>query len=225
MSENERPSPEPEEGFPGEDLFPDSLETEETWDDLEKEALPKRRWARPIWLSAIVAVICLYFIASIWNDLFYSFVNDKPTYLGKAIGFEYTDLPDDSYVSVYGIRNPSRGIRLNPFGNDRNIFQMMGTKRVFVETLVEDDEKQPGLRSRTFSGRLKRLGNLPSFTIIQEFAAYNFGIDVKEDAILIVAHEKPEDMWHIPFIFGLLLLILAVNIFLFVRRLVKAKAS
>lgn len=195
---------------------------EEDWHESEPMEFKRRRpRKRPFWISLIVIAIVIYLMVSMRRDLLYNFADIEDVDLGNVVGFAGTEQASDTFVSVTGIRNPSRGIRLDSLFADRHVFQMMGTKKVFVETSVEDDEKSEGLAEKTFYGRLKRLGELSYYNTIRDFAAYNFGIDVEKEYILVRSGDKPGEQWGILGVYGLLLLVLVFNIVILIRRILK----
>lgn len=197
----------------------DTFEDDELKD--EQIVIPKK--PRPIWLSIIIMLVCLYMMFSYRADLFFYFSKDTPVYLGNAIDFSTANLPNNSYASIRGIRNPSKGITLNVLLSNRNIFQLMGTQKVFVETLAKDDKKAEVLHEELYSGRFMNFKDVSYFNTVRDFAAFNFGSDIQEDAILIKAHEKPGEMQHVIFIYLISLVIFFLNLVFFVKRLKSKK--
>ncbi len=179
---------------------------------------------RPLWMALLAMLVCLYLLFSLRHDLVYAFTTGEPVDLGDAVGFASTDLPDGTLVAISGIRNPTRGIHLNAAINDRNVFQMMGAPKVFIETVADADKGQDRLTSERFVGRLRNFADVPYYNVVREFAAFNYGIDIQEGAILVQASEKPEDFWYIPILAGLLALIALVNAYLVTRRLWPARS-
>ncbi len=216
-SENRLPD-EPEQEEVDAEMQAQQEEMEEEWYDSDPTPTPVKR-QRPVWVGFVAILLCCYFLWSLLPDLFYFFVHGEPTDMGNGVEFTGTDLPDDSYVTITGIRNPSRGIHLNAAFRDRNLFQLMGTRLVFIETIVETDKKREGLHEEVFSGRLRRFNSLPYAQTLADFAAFNFGIEIEDQAVVIQAGEQPKDMWYAALFAGLLLLVILANVALIVRRL------
>ncbi len=208
-----------EERFFEEEAEPTASEEESSGFSEDTRKPEKQRRRRPIWVAAVVILICLYFVVAMWQDLMFFFTRSEPVPLGEVIGFEGTELPDNSYVSVSGIRNPAKGIYLPGWFYDQNIFQLMGTRLIFVETAKKDDNTTDGLREEIFTGRLLRFGNVSYFQAVRDFAAFNFGIDIPKEALIVRTFQKPEDMWHVPLYMAFLLFIIGVNLYLLVRPL------
>jgi|GEM_PF-1721165 len=187
------------------------------FEDDQPVKLQKRQ--RPIWLTLGIIAVCLYMMFSYRADLFFYFAKSEPAPLGNAIGFEAGDLPNNSYASIIGIRNPSKGVKLNVLFSNRNVFQLMGTTKVFVETIAENDKKTSELHEEVYSGRFMRFKDVSYFNTVRDFAAYNFGSDIPEDAILIKAHEKPGEMQHVILIYLISLAILLLNLVLIIKRI------
>lgn len=194
----------------GDDEFPD---------DAVEAPAPKASRRRPVWVMLLVIAVCIYLMISLRSDLFFYFVRSEPISLGDAIGFSGTDLPGDTYTSIYGIRNPSKGILLNALFGDKNVFQMMGTKLVFVETLAKNDKKSGTLSSEFYAGRMNHFADVSYFNTVRDFAAFQFGMDIPNEAILIKVYEKPGETHYVPLLFLLFFLIAAGNAWLLFRRL------
>ncbi|RJO67305.1 MAG: hypothetical protein C4523_09680 [Myxococcales bacterium] len=179
----------------------------------------RARGDRPLWFSLGVIALSVYFMIFLRYDLLYYFANAEPVSLGDAEGFAGTDVASDAYVAISGIRNPSKGVYFKGWFSEVNVFQLMGTKTAFVETRKRDDEKSATLDRLTFAGRLMRLGDVSYYSTLRDFAAFNFGIDIPEDAIVIRTQQKPGQAWHIPFFYAVLLALTAFNAWRIVRRL------
>jgi hypothetical protein len=214
MSDPQRPADESEieDGF--------DPEFDESEDIPSEDASPRPRRGRPVWLMLLVIALCVYAMISLRDDLVYFFADKTPVNLGNAVEFEPGEVPDDTYVLITGIRHPGRGVKLSAVLGDKNIFPFMGTRLAYVETLVSKEKKSENIAESDFTGRLKHFAGLSYFDTFRDFSVQNFGVDVDRKASLIIAHQKPGEQWIIPAIYGLLLIILGLNIILLVRRIV-----
>lgn len=209
----------PGEGPGCEDAPDDAPDAGDDADDAGDDDIPATR-QRPLWVMILIILMALYVMVSLRDDLVYFFADRNPVSLGNAVEYEPVDVAEDSYVSIVGIRHPGRGVKLSAILGDKNVFPFMGTRLVYVETLVET-EKKGELGESEFRGRLKRFASMSYFDTFRDFTVQSFGLDVDREAILVITHQKPGEMWYIPLIYGILLVILGINLVLMVRRLIR----
>ena len=168
-----------------------------------------------------MAAASIYLMYAQFDDLLYFFASRQPVQLGEAEEFKGSDLPDGTYVSIGGLRNPVKGIALSASFYKSNLFPMMGTPLVYVQTVQEKDKEIKGVSYGTYTGRLYRMSRLPYYETIRKFAFQSFGIEVNPDAVLIRDGEKPGDNWYYLPIYILLLAVAAVNLTFLIKRLMR----
>ena len=172
----------------------------------------------PLMIIFMIAA-SIYLMYGLHGELRYFFSPKQAVDFGNAVEFEGTDLPDHSYVKISGLRNPTKGISLNATWDKTNVFPLMGTSKVYVQTRQETDKENSGLSYGTYSGRLYRMGSLHYFDIVKKFALNNFGIDIKPDAILVRDGETPGDNWYYVPIYILLVVVALLNFVLLIKRI------
>lgn len=155
-----------------------------------------KRLRRPIWVSVLMIGVCLYFISFIWSDVAYFLHSDDPTSIGDALDYKSTSLANDSYVVVSGTRNPGRGINLGGgFMNNRNIFQLVGTKLILIDSDADNEVKGEMLESHGFAGRLVRFKDMPYYRAVRDFALSRYGVELSPEAIVVRSGDRPADHW------------------------------
>ncbi len=200
-----------------------SDELEESDEDDTSESEPRRSQGggRSPFVMLMMIVAAIYLMWSLKDNLLFYFVKEEPVDLGNAIGFEGTDLPNDSMVTIHGVRNPGRGIALSSSFTSNIVFPLMGTTKVLVE--IEDDGKkktlEEALATTSFTGRLVRIKDISYYQTIRDFAAFNFGMEVTDDVLLIQAHKKPSDNWIYLLAYAALVTIILANSALLIWRL------
>ena len=168
----------------------------ESDEEKKKGGKKSKRLRRPIWVSLLMLGVCLYFITYIWRDVAYFLQPDDPTPIGDAVEYKGTTLSNDSYVVVSGVRNPGRGINLGgSFMNDRNVFQLVGTKLILIDSDASNEPKGEMLESHSFAGRLVRFKDMPYYRAVRDFAVSRYGVELPAEAIVVRANDRPGDHW------------------------------
>ena len=177
-------------------------------------------------ISALLILACLYFVWLYRADFMYSLFSADPVDLGNAPDFQGTDLPSDSAVKVKAIPNASRILSLNSMFSSTTFFGVIGSPKVFIITRTADKEAMASFSPQPYTGRLKRVGELPFYEAVKTYAKNTFGKEPAPDAIVVLHQDLPADfkyrgLWAA---YPLLLMVLVFNIVLMVIRFRAVKA-
>jgi len=185
-------------------------ELDELADDWHRSVPPELRAARlpRLWLYLAGAALCFLFAFQQYSDARYWFSHhgEPPYDLGRAIAFEPAQAENNTFVSVTGMRNPSRGMQFDSVLGGTNVFQFMGNKRLFVESRALGDRNDGSMAERPYEGRLTRLQDTSYFRPVNEFSQKNYAIDIPEDAWIVLCTQTPDVMLYSPLAFVLSLL-------------------
>lgn len=172
-----------------------------------------------ILLSALVMVSLAWLLQDSVDELKYHFSGQDIHDLGGAVSvLSEQELPLEQYVRVYGVLgNKAATIAgLRPGSLRRGPVQvrhLLGTP-IYVEFDQDTHlESYSPFTEVTIEGRLADFGPNSELTAVRDYFWNRFRIEVPENARLLIAEERPGDMWRYPFGFFLCGLLALTSLF------------
>jgi hypothetical protein len=170
-----------------------------------------------IGLSILVALSLGWLLMDTVDELKYHFSGQKVTDLGGAVSvLSEKDLPLEKFVRVQGILgNKAATISgMRPGSLRRGPVQvrhLLGTP-IYVEFDQDVHLKEYGQFTQVMiEGRLADFGKKSELTSVRAYFWNRFRIEVPENARLLIADERPGEMWRYPvgFAFGILVALMS----------------
>jgi len=154
------------------------------------------------------------------GELSYFFSSRTPLDLGRAEDLQRLELLGNDFVRVEGIAR-DMCIRADLSGGRMHYLYLLGSEagsRILVQLPVEREEGCLGAEERVFTGRVVDLAASGRFDAVLTYYREKFpSAPPGPPMFILLDGERPQDAWLYPAVFGLLLLMIGVNLFVLVR--------
>lgn len=173
----------------------------------------------------------IWFWVSRFDELSYHTIGaSKIVDIGDALQFDAMrgDIPTNSFVSVSGILGNKAatlsGLRAGSLKYGRNqVRHLLGSK-----IYIEYDQEQYHANFSPFTrvnveGRLTSFGPKSELLKVRKFFKSYYGIDVADDAMLVVVDEKPKTEWRYLILFSISVILLLLSTYFSIQAFRNAK--
>ncbi len=185
--------------------------------DPELEALPappRGRRLTHVFLLAAVIVLAAVLVVRLLPDVGYYLSASAPADLGRVGAIDARGLDANRYVRVVGMPMLGRAVRFRRFVRPGvfRVFPLMNEDRLLVQVYLPASGAERGASPVEFAGRLVPLGRAPrGYGAVIGYLRDALGHEVPAGAFVLIAGERPSDLWWAPWAMLVLVAFIVTN--------------